>query len=121
MSFLIQGLQVDFPKQPYECQKQYMEKVIEALDQGQNALLESPTGTGKTLSLLCSTLAWQSKKRGSLKPMQGKGEKDFASRSQNGILPVQKVGGLGYTSKFGLILLYYLFHRTCSHLCKSYT
>ena len=53
------GVQVHFPFSPYACQTDYMTKVIEALHRSENALLESPTGTGKTLCLLCSTLAWQ--------------------------------------------------------------
>ena len=53
------GVNVTFPFEPYECQKNFMSKVIEGLQTKSNCLLESPTGTGKTLSLLCATLAWQ--------------------------------------------------------------
>eukprot|EP01083_Nonionella_stella_P047931 128355_1 len=54
----IAGIKVLFPFEPYDCQLIYMQKVIETLQTGTTALLESPTGTGKTLSLLCSVLAW---------------------------------------------------------------
>ena len=56
---LIRNVPVEFPFQPYRSQLLYMEKVMEALQSGANALLESPTGTGKTMSLLCSALAWR--------------------------------------------------------------
>ncbi len=59
----IADLTVYFPFKPYECQTEYMRKVILALENSQNALLESPTGTGKTLSLLCATLAWLKNER----------------------------------------------------------
>jgi len=55
----LRGIPVHFPFTPYPCQTDYMTKVIDALNKSQNALLESPTGTGKTLSLLCAALAWQ--------------------------------------------------------------
>ena len=49
---------VHFPFTPYPSQLVMMEKILLALHDGQNALLESPTGTGKTLCLLCASLAF---------------------------------------------------------------
>ena len=54
----ILGIEVYFPYQPYENQILYMQKVIEALKKNCFAGLESPTGTGKTLCLLCASLAY---------------------------------------------------------------
>ncbi|XP_043383095.1 regulator of telomere elongation helicase 1 isoform X21 [Chelonia mydas] len=55
----LNGIAVDFPFQPYRCQEEYMTKVLECLQKKVNGILESPTGTGKTLCLLCATLAWR--------------------------------------------------------------
>ncbi|KAH6759319.1 RAD3-like DNA-binding helicase protein [Perilla frutescens var. frutescens] len=60
----IGGIPVEFPYQPYGTQLAFMNRVISTLDRSQkeghcHALLESPTGTGKSLSLLCSAIAWQ--------------------------------------------------------------
>ena len=57
----IEDVRVDFPYQPYSVQVDYMQKVIESLETKQFALLESPTGTGKTLSLLCAIFSYKEK------------------------------------------------------------
>ena len=65
----INGIDIHFPYQIYDIQNKYMEKIIELLNNRiiSNRInigaLESPTGTGKTLCLLCSTLAWMNEMR----------------------------------------------------------
>ena len=54
----ILGIEIYFPYEPYENQILYMKKVIETLQKNGIAGLESPTGTGKTLCLLCASLAY---------------------------------------------------------------
>lgn len=63
----LRGIRVHFPFKPYACQEAYMGKVLDALFRSENALLESPTGTGKTLCLLCATLAWQRQQQRNLR------------------------------------------------------
>ena len=40
-----------------------MEKVVRAIREGENALLESPTGTGKTICLLTAAISALKKER----------------------------------------------------------
>eukprot|EP01065_Artemidia_motanka_P029323 TRINITY_DN35463_c0_g1_i1.p1 TRINITY_DN35463_c0_g1~~TRINITY_DN35463_c0_g1_i1.p1 ORF type:complete len:949 (+),score=274.51 TRINITY_DN35463_c0_g1_i1:63-2849(+) len=56
--YTLEGVEVDFPFDAYPCQLEFMSTTIRALRAGQSATLESPTGTGKTLTLLCAVLAW---------------------------------------------------------------
>ncbi len=75
----IKQFTVKFPYEPYEVQREYMDKVITCLEERKFGLLESPTGTGKTLALLCASLAWLEGSRSSLPggkngPLQGHDE-----------------------------------------------
>lgn len=51
-----------FPYQPYPVQRDLMRKMTECMDKGASGVFESPTGTGKTLSVICATLTWLQRK-----------------------------------------------------------
>lgn len=53
------GVPVHFPHTPYRAQVALMHAVVKAINNHDHALVESPTGTGKSLALLCSSLATQ--------------------------------------------------------------
>ncbi|KAF3450756.1 hypothetical protein FNV43_RR06845 [Rhamnella rubrinervis] len=47
-----------FPYKPYSIQIDFMNALYHSLNVGGVSMLESPTGTGKTLSMICSALQW---------------------------------------------------------------
>ncbi|KAG1696124.1 Regulator of telomere elongation helicase 1 [Nymphon striatum] len=73
----IHGISVSFPFKPYKVQIDYMKQLIKCLQEGVNGILESPTGTGKTLCLLCASLAWLETKKAAFQAVrQGVGNTD---------------------------------------------
>jgi chromosome transmission fidelity protein 1 len=46
------------PFEPYGIQKEFMNAVYNCLEDGKVGIFESPTGTGKSLSLICGSLTW---------------------------------------------------------------
>ena len=61
--YQIEDYLVHFPHEAYPIQIEYMKEVINACKNKNIAALELPTGTGKTLSLLCSTLSFLKEER----------------------------------------------------------
>uniref|UniRef100_A0A4W3J3M8 ATP-dependent DNA helicase DDX11 n=1 Tax=Callorhinchus milii TaxID=7868 RepID=A0A4W3J3M8_CALMI len=47
-----------FPYKPYTIQEQFMTALYDVLEAGKIGIFESPTGTGKSLSLICGALTW---------------------------------------------------------------
>lgn len=46
------------PFAPYDIQQQFMQAVYDCIEEGKVGIFESPTGTGKSLSLICASLTW---------------------------------------------------------------
>ncbi|CAG0878860.1 unnamed protein product [Darwinula stevensoni] len=47
-----------FPFKPYGIQVAFMKSLYTVLENGSHGIFESPTGTGKSLSILCGSLTW---------------------------------------------------------------
>ena len=47
-----------FPFLPYPIQNEFMKKLYDCLENANLGIFESPTGTGKSMSIICSALKW---------------------------------------------------------------
>jgi chromosome transmission fidelity protein 1 len=52
------GRDFHHPYEPYDIQRQFMNAVYDCLENNRVGIFESPTGTGKSLSLICGSLTW---------------------------------------------------------------
>lgn len=50
-----------FPFPPYPQQKDLMRAIVDCVESSSAGCFESPTGTGKSLSVICATISWQYK------------------------------------------------------------
>ncbi|XP_028662891.2 Fanconi anemia group J protein isoform X1 [Erpetoichthys calabaricus] len=71
--YTIGGIKIVFPCKAYPSQLAMMNSIVRGLNCRQHCLLESPTGSGKSLALLCSALAWQQAQYG--KPSEDNSQK----------------------------------------------
>ncbi|PNJ30637.1 LOW QUALITY PROTEIN: DDX11 isoform 12 [Pongo abelii] len=52
------AIRFPFPFTPYSIQEDFMAELYRVLEAGKIGIFESPTGTGKSLSLICGALSW---------------------------------------------------------------
>jgi hypothetical protein len=89
----IAGYQVSFPYRPYGTQLGFMNQFLRCVDQQGNALLEAPTGSGKTACLLASALAWQRRHIEAAAAARSRRLERALARSRNGKLGFGGGGG----------------------------
>ncbi|XP_056127141.1 Fanconi anemia group J protein isoform X1 [Rhinichthys klamathensis goyatoka] len=77
VDYTIGGVKINFPCKAYPSQLAMMNSIIRGLNHGKHCLLESPTGSGKSLALLCSALAWQQAQFGKEQPNAATSSADF--------------------------------------------
>ena len=57
---------IPFPFTPYTQQRDLMEAILDCFDSSGVGVFESPTGTGKSLSVICSAMYWLRKEENSI-------------------------------------------------------
>ncbi|XP_069040456.1 Fanconi anemia group J protein isoform X2 [Lepisosteus oculatus] len=77
--YTIGGVTIQFPCKAYPSQLAMMNSIVRGLNCQQHCLLESPTGSGKSLALLCSAVAWQNAQYGKAKEESGSPQKKPAA------------------------------------------
>lgn len=60
------GNNFGFPKTLYDCQEKFIQDAINTIDNNQFGIFSSPTGSGKTLSLLCTCINFMEAKEDDL-------------------------------------------------------
>ncbi|XP_061781903.1 Fanconi anemia group J protein isoform X1 [Nerophis lumbriciformis] len=80
VDYTIGGVKVQFPCKAYPSQLAMMNSILRGLNNSQHCLLESPTGSGKSLALLCSALGWQRAQLDKMRGGGGKCEEDSSKR-----------------------------------------
>ncbi|CAF0912367.1 unnamed protein product [Rotaria sordida] len=55
---IVEVASFEFPFEPYQIQTDFMRGLYSTIQQRKHGIFESPTGTGKSLSLICGSLRW---------------------------------------------------------------
>ena len=72
------------PYDPYQIQSDFMQRLYQCIENRNVGIFESPTGTGKSLSLICAALTWlrDNERRNFYGSVEDDAELDWLSRAE---------------------------------------